>query len=54
MGVKASPATSTVQKLSELGMLGYTPYRAVTLTPEGRRVTLGMLVMYVTELFVAV
>jgi DtxR family transcriptional regulator, Mn-dependent transcriptional regulator len=43
MGVKASSATSMVQKLSELGMVGYTPYRSVTLTPEGRRVALEVI-----------
>jgi DtxR family Mn-dependent transcriptional regulator len=37
MQVSAGSATSMVKKLSQMGLAKYTPYKSVTLTPEGER-----------------
>ena len=37
LGVPPSTATATVKRLAERGLIDHKPYRAVELTPEGRR-----------------
>ena len=37
MGVRASSVTSALRNLSALGLINYTPYDIVTLTPEGQK-----------------
>jgi DtxR family Mn-dependent transcriptional regulator len=43
MGVKAPSATSMIKKLAALGILGYIPYKSITLTPSGSRVALEVI-----------
>ncbi len=38
MGVQRASVTSALQKLAKQGLINYTPYSSVTLTPEGFRV----------------
>ena len=43
MGVAASTASENVARLVEAGLLEHEPYRAVTLSEEGRRRAMGMI-----------
>lgn len=42
-GIKPSSVSAMVKRLAEEGLLAYTPYQGVSLTPEGRRISLSVL-----------
>lgn len=42
LGLAASSVSETVRKLTERGLLAHARYGAITLTPDGERVALGM------------
>ncbi|MGH2940763.1 MAG: metal-dependent transcriptional regulator [Solirubrobacterales bacterium] len=43
LGVTPATATSMLQKLAELGLAVYVPYKGVTLTPAGEKVALEVI-----------
>src|SRR5215471_12960232 len=43
LGVKPATATSMLQKLAELGLVDYQPYRGATLTDAGEKVALEVI-----------
>jgi DtxR family transcriptional regulator, Mn-dependent transcriptional regulator len=43
LGVTPATATSMLQKLAELGLAEYVPYKGVSLTPAGERVALEVI-----------
>lgn len=43
LGVTPATATSMLQKLAELGLAEYVPYKGVTLTPAGEKVALEVI-----------
>jgi DtxR family Mn-dependent transcriptional regulator len=43
LGVTPATATSMLQRLAELGLVDYLPYKGVTLTPAGERLALEVL-----------
>ncbi len=43
LGVTPATATSMLQKLAELGLADYVPYKGVALTPAGERVALEVI-----------
>ncbi|HEV8338604.1 MAG TPA: metal-dependent transcriptional regulator [bacterium] len=43
MGVSAASATNMVKRLTRLGLVRHTPYRAAVLTPEGERAALEII-----------
>ncbi len=54
LGVSAPAATSMVQRLAEMGLLRYTPYRGVELTEKGARIALEVIRHHrLWELFLA-
>jgi DtxR family Mn-dependent transcriptional regulator len=42
-GIKPSSVTAMIKRLSELGLLEYVPYRGVSLTAQGRKISLRVL-----------
>ncbi len=42
-GIKPSSVTAMIKRLSELGLLEYVPYRGVSLTAKGRKISLRVL-----------
>ncbi len=54
LGVSAPAATSMVQRLADMGLLRYTPYRGVELTEKGARIALEVIRHHrLWELFLA-
>jgi DtxR family Mn-dependent transcriptional regulator len=43
LGVTPATATSMLQRLAELGLVDYLPYKGVTLTPAGEKVALEVI-----------
>ena len=43
LGVTPATATSMLQKLAELGLAEYVPYKGITLTPAGEKVALEVI-----------
>jgi len=43
LGVAPATATSMLKKLGDLGLVGYRPYKGVTLTPAGEKVALEVI-----------
>jgi DtxR family Mn-dependent transcriptional regulator len=43
LGVTPATATAMLQKLAELGLATYVPYKGVSLTPDGERVALEVI-----------
>jgi DtxR family Mn-dependent transcriptional regulator len=43
LGVTPATATAMLQKLAELGLAGYVPYKGVSLTPAGEKVALEVI-----------
>lgn len=56
MQVRSSSVTSALQSLSKKGLVNYTPYDIVTLTPEGTKIAMDIITRHqaIREFFVTV